>query len=282
MERKIKRMVQGSPTVDGAGVHLIRVLGIKTVRDFDPFLMLDSFDSTNPDDYRAGFPMHPHRGIETISYLGSGQMQHRDTLGFQDTVGSGEVQWMVAGSGIEHEERIPESGHLYGVQLWMNLPAKEKMCRPSYHAIHRGDIEEIEIAGGKGKLRLIAGEYENHRGYQSRHIPLQYYAVNLQKGAEFSFAADPERTVVLFTLQGSADVSGEELPSKTAAVLTNGDTVRLRAREDAEILVLMAKPLHESVAWGGPVVMNTKDELYTAFREMEEGTFIKDSLDTTN
>ena len=127
MERKVIYQVKGSPAVDGAGVHLVRVLGPDTVKEFDPVLMLDSFDSTNPPDYTAGFPMHPHRGIETISYVSSGQMMHRDSLGHSDTISSGEVQWMTAGSGILHEELLPAAERLLGVQLWLNLPAKEKM-----------------------------------------------------------------------------------------------------------------------------------------------------------
>ena len=137
MERKVIYQVKGSPAVDGAGVHLVRVLGPDTVKEFDPVLMLDSFDSTNPPDYTAGFPMHPHRGIETISYVSSGQMMHRDSLGHSDTISSGEVQWMTAGSGILHEELLPAAERLLGVQLWLNLPAKEKMTSPRYHPERR-------------------------------------------------------------------------------------------------------------------------------------------------
>ena len=138
-------MVQGYRTRDGAGVSLVRVLGKDTIEDFDPILMLDSFDSTNPEDYIKGFPMHPHRGIETISYLYKGKMIHRDTLGNEDAITSGEVQWMNSGSGIEHEEMIPASDRLLGVQLWLNLPKSEKMSKPSYHRINFEDIKELDI-----------------------------------------------------------------------------------------------------------------------------------------
>lgn len=179
MERKITKTVQGYRTRDGAGVSLVRVLGKDTVEEFDPILMLDSFDSTNPEDYIKGFPMHPHRGIETISYLYKGKMIHRDTLGNEDAITSGEVQWMNSGSGIEHEEMIPESDRLLGVQLWLNLPSSEKMSKPSYHRINFEDIKELDIEGGK--LRLLAGQYGEHHGYKGEHLPFNYYEYTLIK-----------------------------------------------------------------------------------------------------
>ena len=145
MKRTVKSQVRGFRTVDGAGVSLVRVLGHETTQEFDPILMLDSFDSVNPDEYTAGFPIHPHRGIETISYLYRGKMVHKDSLGNEDAIGDGEVQWMNSGSGIMHEEQVPAADRLLGVQLWLNLPAKDKMSQPSYHRISRDDIEEIKI-----------------------------------------------------------------------------------------------------------------------------------------
>ncbi|MDN5308427.1 MAG: quercetin 2,3-dioxygenase, partial [Eubacteriaceae bacterium] len=165
MERKIKKKINGFRTQDGAGVNLVRVLGHDTVSDYDPILMLDSFDSTNPDDYTAGFPMHPHRGIETISYVFRGKMTHRDSLGNEDTISDGEVQWMTAGSGILHEEKLPASERLLGVQLWLNLAASDKWVPPAYRSVKNSEIEEIEIENGK--LRLLAGQYETHQGYLS-------------------------------------------------------------------------------------------------------------------
>lgn len=156
-ERKVINKVQGFRTIDGAGVHLVRVLGNQTVDVYDPILMLDSFDSTNPDDYTAGFPMHPHRGIETISYVYKGAMKHKDTLGSEDTVGDGGVQWMTAGSGILHEEVLPATERMLGVQLWLNLPQKHKMVAPEYVAIQSSSIEEIPFDGGY--VRLLAGNY---------------------------------------------------------------------------------------------------------------------------
>ena len=179
MERKISQQVRGYRTKDGAGVNLVRVLGNQTVEEYDPILMLDSFDSTNPDDYTAGFPMHPHRGIETISYVYRGQMTHRDSLGNEDTIGDGEVQWMTAGSGILHEEKLPASERMLGVQLWLNLPAKDKMTAPAYRSIKNSEIEEIEIENGK--LRLLAGEYNGRKGYSGKYLPLDYYDIHLPK-----------------------------------------------------------------------------------------------------
>lgn len=181
MERKISEQVTGFRTQDGAGVSLVRVLGNGTVKEYDPILMLDSFDSTNPDDYTAGFPMHPHRGIETISYVYRGQMTHKDSLGNEDTIGDGEVQWMTAGSGIMHEEKLPASERMLGVQLWLNLPAKDKMVPPAYHSIKNDEIQEIPVEGGK--VRLLAGEYEGNKGYESKYLPLNYYDVHLEPGA---------------------------------------------------------------------------------------------------
>lgn len=198
MLRHVANVVKGYRTQDGAGVSLVRVLGDQTARDFDPFLMLDSFDSTNPDDYTAGFPLHPHRGIETVSYLREGAMHHRDTMGFEDTVTSGEVQWMCAGSGVEHEETIPAARRLLGVQLWLNLPAAEKMAQPTYHAVKRDDIESVPLDGAV--LRLLAGRYvdengKSHQGFVGSHLPLDYYELTVEAGYRRSAAqsADPPR-----------------------------------------------------------------------------------------
>ncbi len=200
MERKISEQVTGFRTQDGAGVSLVRVLGNGTVKEYDPILMLDSFDSTNPDDYTAGFPMHPHRGIETISYVYRGQMTHKDSLGNEDTIGDGEVQWMTAGSGIMHEEKLPASERLLGVQLWLNLPAKDKMVPPAYHSIKNDEIQEIPVEGGK--VRLLAGEYEGNKGYESKYLPLNYYDVHLEPGASLTIPTDENRSVMAFTLLG--------------------------------------------------------------------------------
>ena len=277
MERTVKKAVRGFNTTDGAGVHLVRVLGNSTVADFDPILMLDSFDSFNPDDSTAGFPMHPHRGIETISYVVRGTMRHRDSLGSTDDITDGEVQWMTAGSGILHEELIPPAPRLLGVQLWLNLPAKDKMAPPAYHSVRREDIPEKTFPGGA--LRVLAGNYGETAGYQSEHLPLDYYDIRLEKNAEFRLETPPERAVMLFTLLGEAEIAGKTVPEKTAVRLTEGDFVTLRSGESpACVLCMSSRALNEPVCWGGPIVMNTREELDRAFQELRAGSFLKDEV----
>ena len=277
MERKISQQVRGYRTKDGAGVSLVRVLGNGTVQEYDPILMLDSFDSTNPEDYTAGFPMHPHRGIETISYVYRGFMTHRDSLGNEDTIGDGEVQWMTAGSGIMHEEKLPAAKRMLGVQLWLNLPAKDKMAPPAYHSIKNSEIEEISFDGGK--LRLLAGEFEGRKGYMSKYLPLNYYDLHLNAKAAIVLNTERERSVMVFTLSGDAYIGGTPVKEKTAVKLTSGDEVEIKAADDkAQVLFMSSKGLAEPVAWGGPIVMNTKAELSTAFAELREGTFIQNKI----
>ena len=277
MERKIKRQVTGFRTKDGAGVSLVRVLSNETVNEYDPILMLDSFDSKNPNDYIAGFPMHPHRGIETISYVYHGFMTHRDSLGNEDTIGDGEVQWMTAGSGILHEENLPAAERLLGVQLWLNLPAKDKMTQPAYHSIKKSEIEEIEF--NWGKLRLLAGEFEGRKGYMSKYLPLDYYDLHINSNASVFLNIESERSVMVFTLLGDVYVGGELVTEKTAVKLTSGDLVEIKASDDnAQVLFISSKRLMEPVAWGGPIVMNTQEELSKAFDDLRKGTFIHNKI----
>lgn len=277
MDRKIRQQVQGFRTEDGAGVSLVRVLGNRTVQEFDPILMLDSFDSTSPDDYTAGFPFHPHRGIETISYVYLGHMTHRDSLGNEDTIGDGEVQWMTAGSGIMHEEQLPAAKRLLGVQLWLNLPQKDKMVGPAYHSIKNSEIEEIERDWGK--LRLLAGEFEGRKGYMGKYLPLDYYDIHLRPKASAVLNTGKDDSVMLFTLLGDAFIDDELAREKTAVKLTSGDQVRIRATgKKAQVLFISSRALAEPVAWGGPIVMNTKEELNQAFDDLRRGTFLHDRI----
>jgi len=277
MERKIINQIAGFRTQDGAGVNLVRVLGNKTVQDYDPILMLDSFDSENPDDYTAGFPMHPHRGIETISYLYRGQMTHRDSLGNEDTIRDGEVQWMTAGSGILHEEKLPASDKLLGVQLWLNLPAKDKMVPPTYHSIKKSEIEEIELENGK--LRLLVGELEGRKGYESKYLPLDYYDIHLNPNASVSIKTKKERSVMLFTLVGDAYIGGVLVNEKRAVKLSSGDYVEIKAtNEKSQVLFMSSMQLSEPVVWGGPIVMNTKEELMKAFDDLKTGNFLQNKI----
>ena len=277
MERKIINHVRGYRTEDGAGVSLVRVLGNRTVRDYDPILMLDSFDSTNPEEYTAGFPMHPHRGIETISYVYCGRMTHRDSLGNEDTIGDGEMQWMTAGSGIMHEEKLPAAERLLGVQLWLNLPAKDKMMPPAYHSIKNPDIGEFDFDWGK--LRLLAGEFEGRKGFIGKYLPLDYYDLQINPGKAVTINTESERSVMLFTLSGDAYIGGELVKEKTAVKLSRGDRVEINsAAEKSLVLFISSKKLDEPVAWGGPIVMNTAEELNKAFDDLRRGTFLKDKI----
>lgn len=277
MERKISQLVRGYRTTDGAGVSLVRVLGNQTVYRYDPILMLDSFDSTNPDDYIAGFPMHPHRGIETISYVYHGHMTHKDSLGNEDTISDGEVQWMTAGSGIMHEEKLPAATRLLGVQLWLNLPAKDKMAPPAYHSIKNKDITEINF--NWGKLRLLAGGFEGKKGYISKYLPLDYYDLHINPNQSVIINTESDRSVMLFTLLGDAYIGGELVKEKTAVKLTSGDQVEIKATDDkAQVLFISSKRLDEPVAWGGPIVMNTREELNQAFDDLRRGTFLRDKI----
>lgn len=277
MTRTITDAVRGFRTQDGAGVSLVRVLGHSTIEPYDPILMLDSFDSTNPADYTAGFPLHPHRGIETISYVYRGQMTHRDSLGNEDTIGDGEVQWMTAGSGIMHEEKLPASERLLGVQLWLNLPAKDKMVHPAYKSIKNHEIEEIEFEGGK--IRLLAGSYGEHQGYASKYLPLDYYDIHLNPGASITVPTDKDRSIMLFTLLGDAQVAGKQVDEKTALRLSEGESVTISAGDTAaQVLFISSEAVKEPVVWGGPIVMNTREELQKAYDDLDAGTFLSQGI----
>ena len=277
MERKVTRQVTGYKTTDGAGVNLVRVLSRSTVADFDPILMLDSFDSTNPRDYIAGFPLHPHRGIETISYIYRGKMVHKDSLGNEDMISDGEVQWMTAGSGIMHEEKLPASERMLGVQLWLNLAAKDKMVAPAYQSVKADQIKDVILP--HGKLRVLAGSYRGQTSYQSKYQPLDYYDIHLNPHASLTLDTDPRRSIMLFTLVGSIIVGGVAIKEKTAVKLSEGETLTIEtANESAQILFVSSLSLNEPVAWGGPIVMNSKEELYRAFQDLDEGTFLRQSI----
>ncbi len=278
MERKIKTKVKGFRRTDGAGVSLVRVLGNQTTEEFDPILMLDSFDSVNPEDYTAGFPMHPHRGIETISYVARGKMVHRDSLGNEDAVSDGEVQWMNSGSGIMHEEMVPAADRLLGVQLWLNLPAKNKMSKPSYTHITNDEIKEIPIEGGK--IRLLAGSYQEYQGYKGDYLPIDYYDIHLKPKAEITLTMKDDDSVMIFTLLGDIYVNGEYIEEKTAVKLTEGDYLGIQNGEsEARVLYMSSRALKEPIAWAGPIVMNTQEELQHAFTELRSETFIKDKIE---
>lgn len=273
--REVTRVVQGKPAVDGAGVRLNRVLGGSTIEDFDPFLMLDSFDSRNPDDYIRGFPTHPHRGIETITYLVEGEIAHEDSLGNKGLITSGACQWMTAGSGILHQEMPQEAERLLGLQLWLNLPAAEKMTNPKYFDIEPQDIGLVEENGGF--VKVISGEYKGIKGVTPHHIQATLLDVKLDEGQSIEIPVKEDETVFVFLIEGAGMLSGEIFEEKTALLLGEGELVEVFALPGEVVRFILAStpPLHEPVAWGGPIVMNTREELQHAFDELRAGTFIK-------
>ena len=283
MLRKVEKQVQGFRTQDGAGVSLVRVLGNQTADDYDPFLMLDAFDSTDPKDYTAGFPMHPHRGIETVTFLSKGTIVHEDHLGTKAAIHDGEAQWLTAGSGAYHSEMPQPAERMLGVQLWLNIPAAQKMtAEPFYHGIINSEIQEFPLEAGK--LRLLTGNYEGHSGIQGKYLPLDYYDIFLDAHGSVTLNVPGEnKSAMVFTLEGAARVSGTDVPAKTAAKLGDGDTVTIEAGDKAiEILFMCSVRLNEPVAWYGPVVMNTREELIQAFTEMDKGTFIRQAAKYEN
>lgn len=275
MQREIVKTVRGQRAVDGAGVHLVRVLGNRDVYDFDPFLMLDSFDSTDPSDYTAGFPWHPHRGIETITYLISGRIEHLDSLCNKGVIASGESQWMTAGSGILHQEMPVASDRMLGFQLWLNLPRAQKMADPAYLSITQQDIPVVQ--NGKAEIRILSGNYAGTSGVTPRHIPASIFDISLPRGEALSLPTKPEETVFAFLIEGNAVIHANLISEKTAVLFGGGDSVLLEATPDLDLRIILfsGKALHEPVAWGGPIVMNTREELDQAFDELRRGTFIR-------
>lgn len=276
--RAVKRKVTGRQAVDGAGVRLVRVIGREDTKDFDPFLMLDAFDSVNPDDYIRGFPWHPHRGIETITYLIQGDIEHGDSLGNTGRILDGECQWMTAGSGIIHQEMPKPSDRMLGVQLWLNLPAKDKMTRPKYHGIAKADIPVIDM--GDRKIRVLSGSYDGVPGaMEGEHVKPLYLDVEVGPDVEWSLQTNREETLFVYIVQGEGAfglATGEFIPAKHALLFGAGEEFRARASgKGMRFLLLSAKPLEEPIAWGGPIVMNTREELERAFKELNENSFIK-------
>ena len=277
--RSVALLLTGKPTMEGAGVRLNRVFGYPEVPKFDPFLLLDDFGSDNPDDYIAGFPWHPHRGIETVTYMLSGEVEHGDSLGNKGIIGSGDVQWMTAGSGIIHQE-MPQrvEDRLRGFQLWINLPAASKMIAPRYRDVPAGTIPTVSPHAGLN-IKVIAGEVAGVHGPVKDFVAdPQYLDITLEPGADLAHPTPPDHTVFAYAIDGRGAVgpnSSHTLERSQLALFTAGDSVHAKARDvPFRILLVSGKPLGEPVAWSGPIVMNTSEEIATAFREYREGTFI--------
>ncbi|PKL08250.1 MAG: pirin family protein [Spirochaetae bacterium HGW-Spirochaetae-7] len=264
--------IRGRTAYDGAGVKLQRIFGHDEAARFDPFLLLDAFGSDDPADYLPGFPMHPHRGIETVTYLLEGSVRHGDSLGNGGVIGPGDLQWMSAGSGIIHEEmpqRSPRGVH--GLQLWVNLARREKMRPPAYRGATA--VEVPVVPTGSGEVRVLAGKWGEASGpvIGVARSPV-YLDVTLFPGAAIELEAEPGRTAFQYILSGTLNSHD----AGTCVLLGDGDTARLEAGpEGARFIFVHAPPLGEPIAWGGPIVMNTREELAQAFHELDEGTFIK-------
>jgi hypothetical protein len=278
--RSVSLLLTGKPTIEGAGVRLQRVFGFPEAPRLDPFLLLDDFGSSRAEDYVAGFPWHPHRGIETVTYLVSGRVEHRDSLGNQGTIGAGDVQWMTAGGGIIHQEMPQPTGEpLRGFQLWVNMPAAIKMSAPRYRDIAAAAIPGVSPRDGV-HIKVIAGEVAGARGPVTDGAAQPEYAdVSLAPGAEIEHPTQDERTVFAYVVSGSGTVGTgveQELRSGQLALFGPGPSVRAVAGDSGfRFLLVSGRPLGEPVAWRGPIVMNTGEELATAFREYEQGTFLR-------
>jgi redox-sensitive bicupin YhaK (pirin superfamily) len=279
--RRIQRLSTSRPTLEGAGVRLKRAFGFGDPHLFDPFLLLDDFRGDDPSDYSRGFPWHPHRGIETITYVLAGDVEHGDSLGNSGVIGSGDVQWMTAGSGIIHQE-MPQGddlGRMYGFQLWANLPASQKMMEPRYREVKSPEIPEVTLEGGV-KARIISGEAGGVRGpVRDIVIDPSYLDVSIPAGVEHTFAVQSGHTAFAYIFEGSGLIPSspaDHLGNSSLVLFGDGDEIQIRAGDTGiRLLLISGKPLHEPIAWYGPIVMNTDAELELAFREYREGTFIK-------
>ncbi len=278
--RRINKVYQGSRVVEGAGVHLRRIFGFHETPTFDPFLLLDDFSSDDPEKYVRGFPWHPHRGIETITYIIRGRVSHGDSIGNSGTIGAGDIQWMTAGSGIIHQE-MPEGdeeGVLRGLQLWANLPASHKMMRPRYQELS-SDMFPVTDYGSGITVRVIAGDCRGVTGPVKDIITApSFLDITLEEGKAADFPLTERHSAFLYVLDGIAGVgdSGEQVPAGSCALLSSGETLSLQAmQEDTRVVLVAGKPLNEPIAWRGPIVMNTSEELDLAFSELHQNRFIK-------
>jgi redox-sensitive bicupin YhaK (pirin superfamily) len=297
--RRIAKMFKSRPTIEGAGVHLKRAFGYSQVPQFDPFLMLDDFHSDNPDEYLPGFPWHPHRGIETITYLLEGLVEHGDSMGNTGVISAGDVQWMTAGSGIIHQEMPKESptGTLWGFQFWANLPASHKMIAPRYQEVKAADIPEVAMANGV-TVKVVAGQVAGVQGpVRNIIIEPEMLDISVPPGTVFTHAVPAGHTAFVYVLDGAGyfddlrdayayevvghgwtDVERRCICEPETAVLFEhgGDTMHVTTMDKpVRFLFVSGKPLNEPVAWYGPIVMNTQAELRVAFEEYNNGTFIK-------
>jgi redox-sensitive bicupin YhaK (pirin superfamily) len=304
--RPVKRIVEAQPTIEGAGVHLRRAFGFGATADFDPFLLLDDFRNERPEDYRAGFPWHPHRGIETVTYVLAGSVEHGDSIGNRGSIEAGDIQWMTAGRGIMHQEmpRGDGTGRMHGFQLWANLPAQLKMTEPRYQEVKSADIPEVTDDDGT-HVRLVCGSFWGQRGPvegiaadpvyidvsvppgHTKRLPVNTdshaFAYVFAGSGRFRSASGPQ-AVMTERVKLAGDNSGfldddvvlTPAGDRSLVLFDSGDEVVVEAGEQGiRFLLVSGRPLREPVAWHGPIVMNTRDELRTAFQQLQDGTFLK-------
>jgi redox-sensitive bicupin YhaK (pirin superfamily) len=280
--RAVARVITPEPVVEGAGVHLRRSLGTRTLDYLDPFLLLDHFESANPTDYEAGFPYHPHRGIETVTVVRTGEIQHGDSLGHRGTIGAGDIQWMTSGSGIMHEEmpQVRAEG-IGGLQLWLNVPAREKMARPRYRDLPAERLVETTAAGG-ARLRVIAGEADGGRlvgPVEGLAVAPKFIDVTLPPGAAFREVVPRGHTAFAYVDHGEVHFGPERTPAAAPALVVFGDGDVLEASAGpggGRFLLAAARPLGEPVARYGPFVMNTRAEIEQTLADLRSGRFIRD------
>jgi len=279
--RTLNQIIPSIATSDGAGVKLRRSIGAQPGLRLDPFLMLDEFGTENPDDYIAGFPPHPHRGFETVTYMLDGHMRHEDHLGNVGELKAGGVQWMTAGRGVIHSEMPQQTeGRMRGFQLWINLPAKEKMKPAAYRDIPAEQIPVFALENG-GEVKVIAGTLVQGAAETTGPIhglttqPL-YFDIHLPRGGEFEAPVPPGHNAFLYVYEGEAAIDGKPLPNRAAGLLSDGDSVRVKAgQEGARLLLLAGKPLKEPIVQYGPFVMNTREEIEQAIHDYQTGELAK-------
>ena len=275
---EVEKIIEPIAVSDGAGVKLKRSIGTHLIDYHDPFLMLDEFGSENKDDYIGGFPPHPHRGIETVTYMLSGEFEHEDSTGAKGKMSSGDVQWMKTGGGIIHSEMpAMTEGKLHGFQLWVNMPAKYKMNKPEYIYI---DAEQMEVhKDDDKKIKVIAGKFENTEGPVKGHnIEPIYFDVEIEKDKEFIFDLPPAHNSLIYLIDGEIKVgeqSHDQAKNSTLIILSKGKNLKVSSLTKAKFLLISGKPIGEPIARGGPFVMNTKEEILKAVQDYHNGTFVK-------
>jgi len=296
--RPVKRLVKAKPTIEGAGVHLRRAFGFGNTSDFDPFLLLDDFRNDRPEDYVAGFPWHPHRGIETITYVLAGTVEHGDSMGNKGAIEAGDVQWMTAGSGIVHQEmpKGDREGRMHGFQLWANLPAALKMTKPRYQEVKAAQIPVIKDDDGT-EIRVVCGKFRSTVGPVDEIAadPI-YLDITIPAGKRKTIAVETNRNAFAYVFGGSGKICNASSPlavptegvgwtdtappadaeNRSLVLFDSGDEITVQADEEGvRFLLVSGEPLREPVAWYGPIVMNTQEQLQTAYEELQRGTFLK-------